>query len=339
MKAYFLKKNGPSNKAFELREIDSLVPNDNQVLIKSEGFGLNFADVMARLGMYQDCPKLPAVIGYENVGIIEAVGNAVKGVEIGDRVVAFTRFGGYSDHVLVDASEVVQIPAEWSIGTACALATQYTTAHYSVYKATHVGEGERVLVHAAAGGLGIALVQLLKRKGCTVIGTASSSKIDFLKSIGVDHAIDYRTQDYFKEIQKIGLAGKVDVSFNAIGGNSSKKDYRLLNSGGRLVLLGAAELTSAKGNIFKLLKVLLGFGLISPIKFMVDSKSTVGVNMLRITDNRRDISLQCFQEVVDLARKGDLAPVVAKEFHHSELAEAHDFLASRKSIGKIAVKW
>jgi len=340
MRAFFLTKRGHSKTAFELKEVADLRPGKGEVLIKSEGFGLNFADVMARLGLYDDCPPLPTVIGYENVGHVQEIGEGVEELKVGDRVLAFTRFNGYAEQVVTPELGVAKIPDEWSVGTAAALATQYTTALFAIEEAIgKLHHGDHVLVHAAAGGVGTALVQLLKAKGCVVFGTASVVKHDYLRSIGVDYPVDYREKDYASEIEKLGYKGKLDVTFNPIGGNYVKKDYKLLNGGGCIVLFGASKLVDTKRNIFKMIKVALGFGIWSPIKFVSDSKSIVGINLLRIVDAKPEIISACLKKAVSLAKSGEIHPTVTKEFNYLELDKAHDFLASRKSMGKIAVYW
>lgn len=340
MKAYQLIKNGAANQAFELKEMPTPEPKAGQVLIESEGFGLNFADVMARLGIYKDCPPLPAVIGYENVGRVKALGAGVNSLKVGDRVLAFTRFGGYADHVIAPEMAVTKISESISLVEATALATQYITAYFAAEETVRIHKGDHVLIHAAAGGVGTALIQILKRKGCIIFGTAGSNqKLDFLKGMGVDYPINYRENDYLTEIEKLGFKGKLDVTFNPVGGDYVKKDFKLLNSGGRVVLYGASKLTEARGNIFKMIKLLFGFGFWSPIGFVSKSTSLIGINMLRIADNKPEALKRCMDAVIALAEAGELKPVTGTEFPHNQLAEAHDFLGTRKSIGKVAVKW
>lgn len=340
MRTYTLVKNGKATEAFKLEDKPTPEPGEGEVLIASEGFGLNFADVMARLGIYQDCPPLPAVIGYENVGRIKALGKGVTGFKEGDRVLAFTRFGGYADHIVTPVMGVTPIPDSLSVGEATALATQYMTAYYAVEECLHLYEGDHALVHAAAGGVGTALIQILKHKGVTVFGTAGSAeKLDYLRSLGVDYPINYRETDYLEEIKKLGFDRKIDATFNPIGGNYVKKDYALLNAGGAVVIFGASKLTEARGNPFKIIKLLFGFGFWSPIKFVTASKSLIGLNMLRIADYKPAAFQRSLKAVVDLVNQGVIKPTVGQEFDHSELADAHTFLESRKSIGKVAVKW
>ncbi|HCX22922.1 MAG: alcohol dehydrogenase [Flammeovirgaceae bacterium] len=340
MKAYTLVKNGKAEEAFKLEEKPTPTPGPGEVLIESEGFGLNFADVMARLGIYKECPPLPTVIGYENVGKVKELGEGVTGLEVGQRVLAFTRFGGYADHVVTPAMAATPIPDNLSIGEATALATQYMTAYYAVEECLSLYDGDHALVHAAAGGVGTALIQMLKHKGVVVFGTAGSDeKLEYLRSLGVDYPVNYRKVDYLEEITKLGFKGKIDATFNPIGGDYVKKDFALLNSGGGVVIFGASKLTDARGNIFKMLKMVFGFGFWSPIKLVTSSKSLIGLNMLKIADHKPRTFQNAIKNVIELVDQGVLKPTVGKEFDHTQLAEAHAFLESRKSIGKIAVKW
>jgi len=340
MKSYTLIKNGKASDAFQLQEKETPKPGKGEVLIESEGFGLNFADVMARLGIYRDCPPLPAVIGYENVGRIKELGENVTEFSVGDRVLAFTRFGGYADHIISPTMAVAKISEQLSVGEATALATQYITAYFAAEETVSLHEGDHVLIHAAAGGVGTALIQLLKRKGCVIFGTAGSQeKLDYLKSIGVDYPINYRKVDYLEEIEKLGFSGKIDATFNPIGGDYVKKDFKLLNSAGSVVLYGASKLTDARGNPFKIIKLLFGFGFWSPIKFVSTSKSLIGINMLKVADDKPASFTRCLKAVINLAETGEIKPYVGKEFNHTELAAAHEYLEGRKSIGKVAITW
>lgn len=340
MRNYTLTKNGIASEAFQLHETTTPTPGKGELLIQSEGFGLNFADVMARLGIYKDCPPLPAVIGYENVGRVKALGEGVTSFQVGDRVLAFTRFGGYADHVISPEMAVAKIPESLSVGEATALATQYITAYYALEQCLNLHEGDHVLVHAAAGGVGTALIQLLKSKGCVIFGTAGSDeKLDYIKSQGVDYPINYRKVDYLQAIRDLGFDKKLDATFNPIGGNYVKKDFKLLNAGGSVVLFGASKLTDARGNPLKMIRLLFGFGFWSPIQFVTSSKSLIGLNMLRIADFKPQAFKRALDGVIELAVSGAVQPVVGQEFPHDQLAEAHSYLENRQSMGKIAITW
>lgn len=338
MKAAVLVKNTTANNAFDIREVPTPEPKEGEVLIKVEGFGLNFADIMARQGNYQDCPPLPAIIGYDVVGIVDKVGNGVNNVTKGDRVTAMTRFGGYAEYAITDYRACAKIPQDYDLGKATALTTQYCTAYYCFEEMVNLYEGDAVLIHAAAGGVGTALVQLAKHKGCKIFGTASSTeKLAYLKEMGVDYPINYKEEDFVSVIKKeMGETG-LDAIFDAVGGEYVKKDLKILGSGGRLVLFGAATMTGS--NIFQKIAAGIGFGFYHPVEFMMTSRAMIGVNMLRIADNRPMVLKRCLENVVKLIDQKVLDPTVGKVFSINELAEAHEYLETRQSMGKITVKW
>ncbi len=337
MKAHFLIRHDQAPKAFEIREVEKPIFQTDEVQIKVEGFGLNFADVMAMKGLYRDCPPLPTIIGYDVVGRIEAKGINVTNVAVGDRVTALTRFGGYAEYAVTKSAAVAKISEDLELGKALALSTQYCTAYYCTEEMTRLHEGDKVLVHAAAGGVGTALVQLAKWRKCEIYGTASSHKLDYLQTQGVHHPIDYRNEDFFEVIQRnIGDAG-LDVIFDPIGGPYLKKGMKLLGSGGRMISFGASELTNAN-NLFSKMKFLWSFGIYHPVFFISHSKSLIGVNMLRIADNRPKVFQRVLEKVVELAEQGILNPTVGKVFEFEELPQAIEYLASRQSIGKVIVK-
>lgn len=339
MNAWYLVKNGPAEAAFELRESETPVPGNGQVLVEVEAFGLNYADVMARLGQYREAPPLPCVVGYEVVGRVAAHGPDVTGFTVGQRVVAFTRFGAYATHALTDHRAVTPIPEDMDNGVAAALATQYCTAYHSAYEMVNLQPGERVLVQAAAGGVGSALVQLAKLKGCVVFGTAGSNeKLEYLRSIGVDHPINYRTQEFDKEIARMLGDERLDVVFDSIGGKTYKKGRKLLGAGGRIVNFGAAG-RDKKGGIFALLKLVFGFGFYHPIGLIIKSQAAIGVNMLRVADYKPHIIQRCMKAVVEMTERGELQPHCGARYKATELAQAHALLENRGSIGKIVVEW
>ncbi len=339
MKVIQLKKFGASGeKAFQFAENEDPKPGSDDVLVQVDAFGLNFADVMARKGIYNDCPPLPAVLGYESVGTVLEIGENVETVKVGDRVVAFTRFGSYAEKVVTPQLAVAKIPEEMSNGEAVAMATQYCTAWFSGFEAINVYPGEHVLIHAAAGGVGTALVQLLKWKKAIVYGTASSEeKLEYLNSIGVDFPINYKEKDFVEEIKKINGGKRVDVIFDPIGGSNFKKSLKILAYVGRIVPFGASS--REKKGILSLLKVAFGFGFHSPVANIMKSQIWAGVNMLRIADEKPELMNFCMNQVIDLYKKGICKPHVGGVFKADEIGKAHDFLESRKSMGKIVVEW
>ena len=338
MKAVVLKKYGEPSKAFEFREVAEPVVGENEVLIRVEYSGLNFADVMARKGLYKEAPPLPCVLGYDVTGTILKTGAAVENVKIGDHVMAFTRFGGYAEKVVSDSRAVISIPENLDAAKAIALTTQYCTAWYAAAQMVNLHNGDKVLVQAGAGGVGIALIQFAKYKQCEIFATAGSrEKIEYLEQLGVHHPISYRTQDFEKEIKEITGGTGIDVIFDAVGGSSVKKGMRSLGAGGRLVCYGASVMTDK--NLFGKIKAGLGFGFYHPLMLLTPSKSIIGINMLKVADSKPEMMQLCLQSVVQLAKEGIFAPRATQVFPIAEIAKAHSLLENRQTIGKVATQW
>ncbi len=336
---FFLKSYGKPEQAFELRDFELTLPNDDEVLIECEAFGLNYADVMARNNMYKEAPPLPAILGYEVVGIVKHIGKSVDPKILNQRVVAFTRFGGYAKHAKTLASAVAPIgnmPAE----EALALSTQFVTAYYMTEYANTIHPGDRVLIHAAAGGVGLALIQICKWKEAIVYAkVGNDSKLEFVKELGADYGINYKKDDYEKALQKMLNGHKLDYSFNPVGGSTFKKDMRLLGAGGKMVLFGGSELSGRKWKMLSTLNFAREMGIVVPIFMMMQSKSILGVNMLKIGDRRPEILTKCLNESVKLYESGIVKPFVAAQFFAEDLSNAHSLLESGESMGKVSVFW
>ncbi len=359
MKAIYLIKYGNSDTAFEIKGTPIPKAGKGEVVIKVACFGLNFADVVARRGLYPDAPKNPAILGYDVAGIVHEIGAGVENLKVGQRVTAMTRFGGYAEYAKTYDTAVAVIPASMDFATATTLGAQGCTAYHCAFETVMLHEGDRVLIHAAAGGVGALLVQMAKHKKCFVYGTASTSKMDYLKQIGVDVAIDYMKEDFYEVIksssEQLDMSNEqnirsstltaqsskpIDVVFDSLGGQTFKKSFKLLNSDGRIVTFGAAEqINGNKTSKFSGLKLAWGFGIFSPIQLLMTSRAIIGVNMLKIADNRPHIINRCLNGIIQLTDAGIITPKIAKIFTADKIAEAHDFLESRQSIGKVVVRW
>jgi NADPH2:quinone reductase len=339
-KAIFITKHGNPQGSFEERDLTLPALQADEVKINVETFGLNYADVMARTGLYNDAPEVPFVPGYEVVGKVAETGSEVSQVKPGDRVVAFTRFGGYAREAIAAQTAVVKLPESISNEQGTALATQYCTAYYCAILMANIHEGEEVLVHAAAGGVGTAIVQLAKWRKCKVYGTASRpEKLDYLKHIGCDVPINYKKEDFVKVIHRLKGKDRIDAIFNPIGGKVFKKDIQILSWGGRHVLYGVSTWSGKKGTLLDKLKLAWDFGFLHPLGLLMKSQSTIGVNMLRIADVRPETIGICLRECVRLCEEGVLKPHVGGVFYSDEISKAHAFLEGRESMGKIAVNW
>lgn len=338
MRAFLLTRNDTPDRAFELRDFPVPPVPAGHIRIRVSVFGLNYADVMMRQGLYRGAPDLPYVMGYDVEGTVDAVGEGVTEFAPGDRVFALTRFGGYSEYAVTPAIAAGHLEAGAGPGLGCALATQCVTAYYVCDFVQTLLPGETILLHAAAGGLGTAVIQYALSRGCTVIAVVGGqAKADYVRGLGVQHAVDHHVEDYGTYIGQ-HFQGRVDVILNNAGGASVRKDRKLLAKGGRLVLLGAAALSGRKSKL-ALLKLAWGFGFYSPIGFMGKSQSLIGVNMLVLADRRPDIVGHCFREVSRLHATGVFRPTIGRLFEWGQLAEAHQLLEDRRSIGKFAVRW
>ncbi len=218
-----------------------------EVRIDVKAAGINFADTMARVGLYPDAPKPPCVLGYEVAGEVESVGAGVEAVSAGDRVIAGTRFGGHASMISVPEDQVFPLPDGWSFEQGAAFPVNYTTSYVALVMMGGIRKGDRVLIHAAAGGVGISATQIARSRETEIFGTASASKHDAIREQGVDHPIDYRTLDFEQEVRRITGGEGVDVIMDATGPTNFRKDYRLLRQGGKLIMYGASELSTGKG--------------------------------------------------------------------------------------------
>lgn len=339
MKAIYLIRKGTAGKAFEFREVPKPEPADDEVVIKVEYSGLNFADTLARKGLYKDAPPIPCVLGYDVSGTIESAGKSINNFKPGDRVASFTRFGGYAQYVAAKGIGVVKIPDNLDGASATALTTQFVTAYYCSAEITNLHEGDNVLIHAAAGGVGTALTQYALYKKCVVFATAGSQeKIAMLKNRGVQFPINYRNENYLDIIKQQIKNKGIDVIFDSIGGKYVKDGIKLLGSGGRIVCFGAAEMSNHTNPLYQL-KTGLAFGFYHPAQFIIPSKSLIGVNMLRIADDKPLLLKRCLDDVIDLYKKGIFKPLVGKTFPASEIAKAHEHIEQRESVGKVTIKW
>jgi NADPH:quinone reductase-like Zn-dependent oxidoreductase len=295
-------------------------PRDGEVVVEVRAAGLNFADVMARMGLYPDAPKPPMVMGYEVAGEIAGTG---------ERVIAGTRFGGQAERVAVRRDATIPLPESLSFAQGAAIPVNYATAWAGLMSYGNLQPGERVLVHAAAGGVGIAATQIAKRRGAYVIGTSSPSKHDAIRGNGVDEAYGY-------DLPK-GLA-KVDVVMDAVGGASFKRSYALLRPGGRLVAFGASSVVGGeKRNLVKAapqaLRMIRGFNLMEQ---MSASKAVIGLNMLTLWDDRGSLD-EWITPLTEMMDDGSLKPIVSDEIPFDRAADAHRIITERRNVGKVVL--
>lgn len=332
MRAVVITKHGDPSVLQVRQRPDPPPPGPGQLRVAVRAAGVNFADHLARVGLYPDAPKLPAVVGYEVAGTVEAVGDGVDPNRVGERVLAGTRFGGYCEIVNVAATDSVVLPDALSFEQGAAVPVNYATAWAALHGYGSLRAGERVLIHAAAGGVGIAAVQFAKAAKAEVHGTASPQKHQKLAEFGVDRAIDYRRDGWWQ-----GL-GPYDVVLDALGGTSLRRSYTLLRPGGRLVGYGISNMQHGEKRSMRrvaphALSMLRGFNL---MKQFEESKTVIGLNMLRLWDDRRTLE-PWIAPLTKALNDGTILPIVHAIVPFAEAPEAHRILAARENVDKVVL--
>jgi NADPH:quinone reductase-like Zn-dependent oxidoreductase len=340
MRAIVIPRNGPP-EVFEEREVEERRLSPQDVRIRVEAAGVNFADLMGRVGLYPDAPPLPYAPGYEVAGtVVEAGPKADPGIVPGARVVAVTRFWGYADTVRVPTHGVSLLPASIDFETGAALPVNYLTAYLALIHVGNARKGERVLVHGGAGGVGLAALDLARPLGVEVYATAGSpDKCRLLESKGVVKAIDYRTTDYEKALMEATRNKGFHVVLDPLGPESFEKGLRMLAPLGRLICFGFSSLvTGKKRSLWHAATSLLAKHKVNPITLMNKNVGIFGLNLAHLFDER-DLQRQGLAELVRRAGAGEISPTIAKTFPLTAAgaAEAHAYLHDRKNVGKVVL--
>ena len=336
MRQVVMTKHG-APEVLQSREVADPVPHAGEVRIAVRAAGVNFADIMARLGLYPDAPAPPLVVGYEVAGVIDAVGPGVTTFRVGDRVLALTRFGGYASAAVTSAELVFPTPPDFSDIEAAAVPVNYLTALIALYRLANVDAGETVLIYGAGGGVGIAATQLAKRRGAIVIGTASTPKIAAIRSLGVDHPIDHQRDDVRAEVRRLTSDRGVDVILDPIGGRSFAESYRLLAPLGRLVLYGASRLASGeRRRLWHAAWTLFRMPVFRPLSLMNQNRAVLGLNLGHLWGQTRQLH-GAMELLLQEMTAGRLRPVIAKTFPLARAADAHRYMQSRSNVGKVVL--
>jgi len=320
-------------EVLEIREAPDPAVVPGSVRIRVRAAGINFSDLLTRQGLYPDAPKLPCTVGYEVAGVVETVGPGVTTFRAGDRVVATTRFGGQSELVVTPVGSVFPLPATWSFEQGAAFPVVYLTAHHMLVRVAAARKGESVLVHAAAGGVGLAVAELGRILGLRVLGLASASKHAVLREYGVE-PFDGRDPRWFDAVRR-AMPGGIDIVLDAVGGDSWRHGYRLLAPAGRLICYGASGLAEGSSrNLVKVLWRLLRFPRFAPIALMNDNRTVSGVNLGHLW-NEESVMVPQVQALLAYAREGKVTPRVDRVFPAAEAAAAHRYIHERRNIGKV----
>jgi NADPH:quinone reductase-like Zn-dependent oxidoreductase len=313
------------------------IPANEEVRIRVKSIGVNFADTLVAKGLYPDAPKLPAVVGYEVSGVIDAVAPNVASELAGAEVFALTRFRGYADTVVVPQSQVFVKPPSLSHDQAAALPVQYLTAWQLVVAMGGLKQDETVLIHNAGGGVGLAALEIARHIGARTVGTASARKHEFLKEHGLDHAIDYTAGEWEPELARLTNGFGAELILDPLGGAHWKRSYGALRSTGRLGMFGISTATelSLPGPL-KLLQIGLSLPWYNPVMLMNKNRSVFGVNLGHMWHETAKLR-GWMAEILAGVAAGWINPHVDKVFPLSDTAAAHAYLEQRRNIGKVVM--
>ena len=309
-------------RTMTVREVEPPEPEAGEVRIEVRAAGINFADIMQRRGHYHGGPEPPYRPGMEAAGVIDAVGEGVDR-ETGEPVVSLVDGGGYAEYAVADARGLLEIPGEMGFEAAAGFPVQWLTAHNCLFEWGDVEAGETVLVHAAAGGVGSAAVQLADEAGAEVIGTASTDeKLAMASDLGMDHGIRYTETDFVDRVDELTDGEGVDVVLDGIGGETTDRSLDALRSFGRMVSFGAASGEPGRPNTADLL-----FG----------NKTVIGYHLGRALRRQPMRVMGAVPELTQLLGDGILEVQVGHTFDLADAAEAHRFIEDRKSSGKVVL--
>jgi len=312
-------------------------PQDGEVKIRVKAAGINFADILARQGLYPDGPKPPCVVGYEVAGVVETLGKGVDPGLQGMRVLALTRFGGYASSVCVAARNVFEIPAAIDFDQAAGLPVNYLTAYQLLVVMGGLKKDESVLIHNAGGGVGLAALDIARYIGAKTFGTSSPGKHAFLQKRGLDFAIDYRTHDFLKEVNRLTAGRGCELVIDPLGGSHWKKSYKALRATGRLGMFGISTLTqSGMARPLRFLKLMLQLPWYNPIMLMNANKSVFGVNLGHLWHEPEKIQ-GWMRQILRGVDEGWARPHVDRTFSFEKAGDAHAYIEDRKNIGKVVL--
>lgn len=343
---WITRPGGP--EVLELREAPTPTPGPGEVLVRVEAAGVNFADLMARRGLYPDAPPLPAVVGYEVAGVVEAVGEGVASPSPGTPVLALTRFGGYASHVVVPIAQVFERPEGMSPEIGAAIPVNYLTAFQALVVMGGLrhaqdlgGQRLRVLVHGAAGGVGTAAGDLGQLYGAELFGTASASKLDYVRARGFHHAIPYRDHDWVAEVRERTGGRGVDLVLDPVGGRHWARSFDVLAPTGRLVIYGYSSVLDGGSGLAKKVGLAreafrIPWARFAPFALMNRNHGVIGVNIGHLWHVQEEVA-RWARKLLAYYRKGEIRPHVDRAFPLAEAAAAHAYLEARRNVGKVVL--
>ncbi len=334
MKAYRLRKTGKAS-VLKIENIQEPKPKKNELKIRVITIGINYAEILSRKGQYSWAPKKPYVMGMECYGEVVEIGDGANKFKVGDKVIVGQQYGSYAEFVCSPEHLCFPEFPEFSPEENAAFLVNFMTAWVALKKLCRVEEDERVLIQAAAGGVGTAAVQIASALKCKVYGTASKDeKLDLIKKLG-GIPVNYRTHDFYDKIMNDG--GKVNCVLETVGGEVFKKSMKLLDTFGRLVVIGFASMNLKIWNPISWIRTYIDAPKVNMMNMAIESKGVFASHIGYLTENE-SLTASIWEELHAFTIDNKLKPVVGKVFQFSDLPDSHNFMESRDSVGKIVVK-
>ncbi len=322
MKAVLCKAYGPPEELV-LEDVAPLTPAKGQVVLAVKACGVNFPDALIIQGKYQFKPEMPFSPGGEVAGVVKSLGEGVEGVRVGSRVISFTGWGGFAEEIASDASKLIPIPDGMDFSTASAFVMTYGTSYYALKNRAQLQPGETLLVLGAAGGVGLAALEIAKVMGARVIAAASTDeKLAVCKEHGADEVINYTTEDLKERLKALTKSNGVDVVYDPVGGNYSEVALRNMAWEGRYLVIGFAA-----GDIPRI-----------PLNLpLLKGCSIVGVFWGTFAARNPKGNLQNLQELLAWFQAGKIKPLVSATYSLKDAAHALNDMMQRKVTGKVVL--
>lgn len=334
-KLYRISKAGSINN-IKLIEEKLSEPTGNEVTVEVKAIGLNFADLFAIQGLYSATPKGSFIPGLEYSGVILKKGNDVQDYQVGDRIMGAIRFGAYTTHLNIDTKYILKLPEDWSFEEGASFIVQALTAYYSLVELGNIKNNYTVLIHSAAGGVGIYANRVAKKFEAFTIGTVGSeSKRNFLINEGYDEVI-VRKDNFHKQLNHALGERKLNLVLECIGGKVFSESFASLAQSGRIIIYGGAQFMSRsdRPNLLKIIPKFLSRPKVDPLSLSNTNKSIMGFNLIYLWDQPDDLKIMA-NEILTMNLE---RPYVGKVFSFKNLIVALRYFQTGRSIGKIVIK-